>query len=60
MVDYGRKWCHFSVKNICKPTANSLRKCLILFVTVLFIVEEWINQFALLRDCQGNFVLRFY
>ena len=24
MVDYGRKWCHFSFTGICEPICNSI------------------------------------
>ena len=47
IVDYGRKWCHFSFKGICGPKANNWGKCLILFVTALLIVEEWLSLFTL-------------
>ena len=48
MADYGRRWCHVSFKDICGPKANNWGKCLILFVTILFIVEEWWSLFILL------------
>ena len=45
MVDYGRKWRFFSFKGICRPKANNREKCLIFFVTVLLVVEEWLVYF---------------
>ena len=45
MVDYGRKWCCFSFKGICRPKTNNREKCLIFFVTVLLVVEEWLVYF---------------
>ena len=49
IVDYGRKWCHFSFMGIRGLNGNNWAKCLILFVTALFTVEEWLNLFTLLN-----------
>ena len=38
MVDHERKWCHFNFKGTE-----------ILFLTVLFIREEWLSLFTLLN-----------
>ena len=40
-VDHEKKWYHFRFKGICGPKANDRGKCLVLFVTVSFIGEEW-------------------
>ena len=49
MDNYGRKWSHFSFKGICGPKTNIWEKNLIFFVTLVFIVEEWLSQFTLLN-----------
>ena len=49
MVDQERKWCNFGFKAICGPKANNGAKCLILFLTVLFIGEEWLSLLMLRR-----------
>ena len=49
MFHYGRKWCHFCFSGIYGPKANNLGKCMILFVTVLFIGEEQLSLFTLLN-----------
>ena len=57
MVDYGKKWSYFSFMGICGPNANDRGKCLISFVTVLFIVEEWLFLFTSLKVVSGTFSL---
>ena len=49
MIDQERKKCHFCFKDICGPKANNWGMCLILFVTVLFIGEEWLTLLTLLK-----------
>ena len=40
---------NFSFKSIFGPKANNLGKCLILFVTILFIGDECLSLFRLLN-----------
>ena len=49
MCDFQRKWCHFSFMGNFWPIANNRRKRLILFVTVLVIVEERLTLLTLLN-----------
>ena len=39
MVAYGGNWSNF-FRGVCGPKANNSGKCLILFVTVLFMGEN--------------------
>ena len=58
MVDYGKKWCHFSLKGICCPKANNWGECLFLFAAELLIGEEWSSLFTLLNT--GFMIKRCY
>ena len=48
MIDYGRKLCYFCFKGICGPK-GIIVESLILFVTALFIGEEWLSLVTLLN-----------
>ena len=43
------KWFYFSFKDICGAKLNNWGKCLLLFLTVSFIVEECLSLFMLLN-----------
>lgn len=61
MVDHGRKWCDFCFKAIYGSEANNWGKCLILFLTVILIKEEWLSLFTVLSaGLSSYFVLRYY
>ena len=49
IIDRRRKSCNFCFKVICGPRVNNSGKCLILFVTVLFIGEEWLRLLTLIK-----------
>ena len=48
-IDQKRKQCHPFFKALCDLKASNCGKCLIFFVTVLFIREEWICLNTLLK-----------
>ena len=50
MVDYERKWCHFSFKGVCWLNVNNWGKCLILLLQVLSIREAWLSLYTLLTS----------
>ena len=49
MIDQERQWRHFLFKAIFGPLVNNWGKRLTLFVTVLFIREEWLILHTLLK-----------
>lgn len=53
VVDHGKKWCHCCFKGICGSICDTLGERLILFLTVLFVGEEWLGLLTLFRFIKG-------